>query len=89
MENKFGSCCRSVKRFSCYSEAWHKLNPAQCAVGLRVATILRRLAAQDDKFESLMSDVYNRCDNELGLTPERICSYITNLAELSGSVPIS
>jgi hypothetical protein len=36
-----------------------------------------------------MSDVYNRCYNELGLTPGRIASYITNLLEFSDTVPFS
>jgi hypothetical protein len=62
------------------------INPAQCAVGLRVATILRRLGAQEDNFESFISDIYNRCYNDLGLTSERICLYMTHLAELSDSM---
>jgi hypothetical protein len=65
------------------------INPGQCAVGLRVATILRRLGVQEDTFESFMSNLYNRCCNQLGLEPERIGFHITNLAELSNSVPIS
>jgi two-component SAPR family response regulator len=36
-----------------------------------------------------MSDVYNRCCNILGLTPERIASYITSLLEFSSTVPFS
>jgi hypothetical protein len=64
-------------------------SPAQCAVGFRVATMLRRFGVQEDKFESFVSDIHNRCCNELGLTPERIGFYIANLAELSHTVPIS
>jgi hypothetical protein len=65
------------------------INPAQCAIGLRVATILQRLGVKEDTFESFMSNINNRCCNELGLTPERISFYIANLAELSKSVPVS
>jgi hypothetical protein len=64
-------------------------SPAQCAVGFRVATMLRRFGVQEDKFESFVSYIHNRCCNELGLNPERIGFYIANLAELSHTVPIS
>jgi hypothetical protein len=64
-------------------------SPAQCAVGFRVATMLRRFGVQEDKFESFVSDIHNRCCNELGLTPECIGFYIANLAEISHTVPIS
>jgi hypothetical protein len=47
--------------------------------------ILKRLGVPEDKFESFMSAVYNG----LGLTPERIGSYITNLIAFSRSVPVS
>ena len=36
-----------------------------------------------------MSDLYRRCCNDLGLTPQRISSYISNLLEFSQSVPFS
>lgn len=62
------------------------MNPVQCATGLRVATIMRRLGIQDDQFESFISSVYNRCYNELGLRAERIGFHITNLAKLSDTI---
>jgi prefoldin subunit 5 len=62
------------------------MNPVQCAIGVRVATIMKRLGVHEDKFESFILDVYNRCYNELGLTPERIGFHITNLAKLSDSI---
>jgi DNA-binding transcriptional MerR regulator len=65
------------------------ISHAQCAVGFRIATMLRRFGVQEDKFESFVSYIHNRCCNELGLTPERIGFYIANLAELSHTVPIS
>jgi hypothetical protein len=49
-----------------------------CVVGLRVAMILKRLGVLEDKFESFMSAVYNCYCSDLGITPERIGSYITN-----------
>jgi hypothetical protein len=65
------------------------ITPAQCAIGFRVAMILNRLAVKEENFESFMSDVYNRCCNIPGLTPERIAYYITNLLEFSQTVPFS
>jgi hypothetical protein len=64
------------------------ITPAQCAVGFRVAMMMNRLGIKEDSFESFMSDGYNRCKN-LGLTPENIASYLTDLLEFSKSVPIS
>jgi hypothetical protein len=64
------------------------ITPAQCAVGFRVAMMMNRLGIKEDSFESFMSDIYNRCKN-LGLTPENIASYLTNLLEFSKTVPYS
>ena len=65
------------------------LNYSQCAIGARVATIMRRIGIQEDEFEPFMLALYNRCYNEPGLTPDRIGSYITNLLEFSDTVPFS
>jgi hypothetical protein len=65
------------------------ISPTQCVAGFRVATILRRLGVQEDNFESFMSSVYTRCCNDLGLTPDRIGFYITNLLGFSDTVPFS
>src|SRR5919108_4157702 len=64
------------------------ISPAQCAVGFRVAMMMNRLGVKEDSFESFMSDVYNRSKN-LGLTPENIAFYLTDLLEFSKSIPIS
>ena len=42
-----------------------------------------------DKFESFISSIYNHCYNDLGLTPEHIGSYITNLTGFSQTVSFS
>ena len=65
------------------------ISHTQCAVGFRVATMMRRFGVDEDKFESFISDIHDRCSNQLGLTPDRIGFYIENLAELSYSMPIS
>jgi hypothetical protein len=64
------------------------ITPAQCALGFRAAMTMNRLGVKEDDFESFMSDVYNRSKN-LGLTPESIACYLTNLIEFSKTVPFS
>jgi cell division protein FtsB len=64
------------------------ITPAQCAVGFRVAMMMNKLGVKEDSFESFMSDVYNR-SSKLGLTPETIASYLTNLLEFSTTVLFS
>jgi DNA-binding transcriptional MerR regulator len=65
------------------------ITPAQCALGFRVAMTMNRLGVREDGFESFMSDVYNRCCKNLGLTPESIASYLADLIEFSKTVPLS
>jgi hypothetical protein len=64
------------------------ITPAQYALGFRAAMTMNRLGVKEDDFESFMSDVYNRSKN-LGLTPESIACYLTNLIEFSKTVPFS
>jgi hypothetical protein len=64
------------------------ITPAQCALGFRAALTMNRLGVKEDDFESFMSDVYRRSKN-LGLTPESIACYLTNLIEFSKTVPFS
>ncbi len=64
------------------------ITPTRCAIGFRAAMMMSRLGVQEDNFDSFMSDIYNRC-NDLGLTPQRISSYITSLLEFSQSVSFS
>jgi hypothetical protein len=64
------------------------ITPAQCATGFRVAMMMNRLEVKEDDYESFMRDVYNRCKN-VGLTPESIVSYLTDLLEFSKTMPFS
>ena len=50
--------------------------------------MMNRLGVIENNFESFMNDVFNR-GNNLGLTPESIASYLTNLIEFSKTVPFS
>jgi hypothetical protein len=71
------------------AEELRELSVTLNKTGFRVATMLRRFGVDEDKFESFISDIHNRCCNELGLTPERIGFYIENLAELLDNIPVS
>jgi DNA repair exonuclease SbcCD ATPase subunit len=64
------------------------ITPVQCAVGFRVAATMNRLGVKEEEFESFMINVFSRCKN-LGLTPESIASYLTDLLEFSKSIPIT
>src|SRR5215207_645980 len=51
------------------------ITPVQCSTGFRVAKIMERLGITEDKFESFMSDVYDRCQ-KLELGPGQIEKYL-------------
>jgi hypothetical protein len=66
------------------------ITPAQCALGFRVAMIMKRLGVKEDEFESFILDGYNRCI-DLGVAPENIASHLRDLMEFSQSniMPLS
>ena len=64
------------------------ITTAQCATGFRVAMMMNRLGVKEDVYESFIRDLYNRCGN-VGLTPESIVSYLTDLLEFSNIMPFS
>ena len=66
------------------------ITPAQCALGFRVAMIMKRLGVKEDEFESFILDGYNRCI-DLGVSPENIASHLRDLMEFSKSdiIPLS
>lgn len=64
------------------------INAAQCATGFRITTIMNRLGISEDDFESFMSDIFIHCD-KLGLTPNRIASFLNDLLQFSKTVPLS
>ena len=66
------------------------ITPAGCALGFRVAMIMKRLGIKEDEFESFILDGYNRCI-DLGVAPENIASHLRDLMEFSKSniIPLS
>jgi FtsZ-binding cell division protein ZapB len=64
------------------------ITAAQCALGFRITTVMLRIGVKDDALESFILDVYNRCQ-DIGILPENISSYLTDLLEFSKTVPFS
>src|SRR5215467_1160232 len=64
------------------------ITPAQCATGFRVTMMMNRLGVAIDSFESFMNDIYNGC-NAIGLSPQKISSYLADLMEFSKTTPFS
>ena len=64
------------------------ITPVQCAIGSRVATMMNRLGVKEEDIESFIAETYNRCKN-LGLTPESIASYLTDLLQFSKTIPFT
>jgi hypothetical protein len=60
----------------------------ECAVGFRLASVLKDLGVDEDKFGDFVSQTYNQC-MEVGLKPEYIASNTKQILDLSGSMPVS
>jgi len=58
------------------------ITPIQCSMGFRVAKIMQRFGITEDKFESFIADVYDRCQ-KLELGPEQIEKYLTEIINIS------
>jgi hypothetical protein len=64
------------------------ITAAQSATGFRLASILKDLGVDEEKFGDFVSQIYNQC-KDIGLKPEHIASNIKQILDLSGSVTIS
>jgi hypothetical protein len=60
----------------------------ECASGLRVGVMLKKLGVVEEKFLSFISETYNQ-SREIGLSPDKIAQYIKQLIDLCQSVPFS
>jgi DNA-binding transcriptional MerR regulator len=60
----------------------------ECAIGFRLASILKDLGVDEDKFGDFVSQIYNQCI-DIGLKPEYIAYNTKQILDLSGSIPIS
>jgi hypothetical protein len=60
----------------------------QCAIGFRLASILKNLGVDEDNFGNFVSQIYNQC-KDIGLQPECIAYNTKQVLDLSGSMPLS
>jgi predicted nucleic acid-binding Zn-ribbon protein len=64
------------------------ITATQCAVGFRLATIMIKLGIDEEKFESFISDIYEKC-KKLDLQPDNIAYYIDELLRFSKDISVS
>jgi DNA-binding transcriptional MerR regulator len=60
----------------------------QSAIGFRLASILKDLGVDEEKFGDFVSEIYNQC-KDIGLKPEYIAYNTKQILDLSGSIPLS
>lgn len=66
------------------------ISAAECALGSRISTIIKKIGIKEDSFESFILDVYNRC-KDIGLSAQNISLYLQDLVEFSRDaiIPLS
>jgi hypothetical protein len=60
----------------------------QCALGFRLASILKDLGVDEDNFVDFVSQIYNQC-KDMGFKPEYIAYNTKQIPDLSGSIQLS
>jgi hypothetical protein len=64
------------------------INASECALGARVATMMKSLAVDEQDFPTFMSNTYKHL-KEMGLEPEKVARNLKPILELSESVLLS
>jgi chromosome segregation ATPase len=62
------------------------IDAAQCAEGVRISSIMKKLGVNGNQLKSFINEVYKYCQR-FGLTPEDIASLLQALINLSKEVP--
>ena len=65
-----------------------RITASQCALGFRLASIMKDLGVDEDSFRAFISEIYNHCKN-IGMQPEYIAYNTKQILDLSGSIPLS
>ncbi|HET7147660.1 MAG TPA: hypothetical protein VFI73_04095 [Candidatus Nitrosopolaris sp.] len=65
-----------------------RITASQCALGFRLASIMKDLGVDEDTFGEFISEIYNHCKN-IGLKPEYIAYSTKQILDLSGSIEFS
>jgi hypothetical protein len=60
----------------------------QCAMGFRLASIMKELGVDEDTFRHFISEIYKQC-KDIGLAPEYIAYNTKQILDLAGSMPLS
>lgn len=68
------------------------LTVSECAKGLRILMMLKKYEIKDDEIEErvtyFLKDIYTKCQ-EVGLTPQKIFDYISDILKFSSEISIS
>jgi hypothetical protein len=65
-----------------------RITASECALGFRLASIMKDLGVDEDKFRVFTAETYNQCKS-VGLQPEYIAYNTKQILDLSGSIPLS
>ncbi len=65
-----------------------RISASQCALGFRLASIMKDLGVDEDAFRLFISEIYNHSKN-IGLQPEYIAYNTKQILDLAGSIPLS
>ena len=65
-----------------------RITASQCALGFRLASIMKDLGVDEDTFRVFISEIYSHCKN-IGLKPEYIAYHTKQILDLAGSIPLS
>ena len=65
-----------------------RITASQCAVGFRLASIMKDLGVDEDAFRLFISEIYNH-SKSIGLQPEYIAYNTKQILDLTGSTPLS
>ena len=68
------------------------LTVSDCAKGLRMLMMLKKYEIEDDENEErvtyFLNEIYTKCQ-EVGLTPQQVFDYISDILKFSSEIPIS
>jgi hypothetical protein len=62
-----------------------RITASECALGFRLASIIKKIGIDEDSFSHFISEVYNKC-NDMGIQPEYIANNIKQIFELAGGL---
>lgn len=64
------------------------ITASQCALGFRLASIMKDVGIDQDNFGHFISETYNQC-GEIGLQPKHIAYNTKQILDLAGPMPLS